>query len=141
MARLGPRRHCDACPAAIYCRHLYRTAEGRRRNRDRHAAEDIRAIALENPMRRDANKDIKIAVGDATDTGLTLAAEPDTSAVLDPRGNVDGQRFFPTCPTLATARFAGMLDNPSSSLAGRASLLDRKEALLPPHLPPALAGW
>src|SRR5690348_9485793 len=122
MARLGPRGYRDPCSAAVYRGHLYRTAEGRRRNRDRHTAEDIRAIALENPMRRDGNKNIEIAGRGTADTGLALAGEPDTSAIFDPRRDVDRQRFFTTCPALATARLAGMLDNPSGSLAGRASL-------------------
>src|SRR6516164_4065280 len=131
MARLGPRGDRDPRSAAVYRGHLYRTAEGCRRNRNRHTAEDIRAVALENPMWGDGNKDIEIAG----------RGEPDTSTIFDPRRDIDGQRFFTTRPALATARLAGMLDNPSRSLAGRASLLDRKEALLPPHLPPALAGW
>src|ERR1700756_5022580 len=141
MARLGPRGHRDPRSAAVYCRHLYRTAEGCRRNRDWDTAEDVRAVALEDPMRRHGNKNIEIAGGGATDTSLALAGEPDTSTILDPRRDVDRQRFFTTCPALATARLAGMLDDASSSLAGCASLFDRKEALLSPHPPSALAGW
>ena len=67
-------------------------AERRRRHRDRHAAEDVGAVALEELVRLDRQEDVEVAGRAAAQAGLALAGQADAGAVLDARRDVDRQR-------------------------------------------------
>ena len=71
--------------AAVDGRHLDLAAECRRRHGDRHAAEQIGAVALEELVRLDREEDVEVAGRPAPHAGLALAGEPDARPVLDAR--------------------------------------------------------
>ncbi len=71
--------------AAVDHRHLDRAAQGRRRHRDRHAAMDVGAVALEDAVRLHREEDIEIARRAAAHAGLAFAGQPDAGSVLDAR--------------------------------------------------------
>jgi hypothetical protein len=93
---------------------------------------DVGAVALEEPMRGDADEDEQIARRGAADTDLAFSGETDADAVLDPGRDVDGQRLLAPRPALAAACLAGIVDDPSGTLTARTGLLEREEPLLPP---------
>src|SRR5271166_3832245 len=140
MARLGPRRHGHPRPAAVDGRHLDRAAQSSRRDRDRHPAIDIGAVALEDPVRRHADEDVKIACRGATNPDLAFTCESDANAILDAGRDVDRQGLFAPYAALAATRLAGIIDDPPGPLTAGAGPLDRKETLLHPHPPPPMAG-
>src|SRR5712671_1000068 len=140
MTRLGPGRHGDPRPAAVHGRHLDRAAERCGRERDRHAAEDVCAVSLKDAMRRDGNENVEIARRSAADADLAFTRQTDAGAVLHTGRNVGRQCLFAVGPALAGARLAGIIDNPSGSLACRAGSLDREEALLDARPSATVAG-
>ena len=60
--------------------------------RDRHAAVEVRAVALEELVRLDGQEDVEVARRPAAQPRLALAGEPDARAVLDAGRHVDRQR-------------------------------------------------
>ena len=68
---------------------------GRRDHRDRHAAVQIGAVALEKRMGRHRQENIEIARRPAAHAGLAFAGEADAGAVLDARRNIDRQGALP----------------------------------------------
>src|SRR3984893_4585126 len=130
VPRLRSRRHRNARPAAIHRRDLDRAAERRRRDRERHPAMDVGAVALEDPMGGDADEDEEIARRSAADADLAFSPETDADAVLDPGRYTDRQRLLAPRPALAAACLAGIVDHPSGTLAAGAGPLDGEEALL-----------
>src|SRR3984893_11532571 len=140
VPRLRSRRHRNARPAAIHGRHLDRAAEGCRRDRERHPTMDVGAVALEDPMRGNADEDEEITRRGAADTDLAFSAKADADAVLDPGRDIDRQRLLAPRPALAAARLARIVDDPSGTLAAGAGPLDREEALLGADAPAAVAG-
>src|SRR5262249_58091482 len=58
---------------------------------------------------------------------------------LYPGGNVDRQCLFAPPPALSAASLAGIVDDPSGTLAAGASLLDREKTLLHAQFPATLA--
>src|SRR5947209_2843342 len=140
VARLRPRRDGHAGAAAFDGRHLDGAAERRRRHRDRHPAEDVGAVALEDRVGRDADENVEVAWRGAVHPGFALAGEADAGAVLDPGRDIDRQCLLAADAALATAALARFLDDLSRALAGGAGALDREEALLRAHPSVALAG-
>ena len=61
MARRRARRDGDPRQHAVDGRHFDGAAQRRRGHGDRHPAMDVGALALENPVRLDREKNIKIA--------------------------------------------------------------------------------
>ena len=70
----------------------YLAADGRAHHRDRHAAIEIGAVALEEGVRLDRQENIEIAGRTAPQARLAFAREPDAGAVLDARRHIDGER-------------------------------------------------
>src|SRR5205814_2349313 len=77
--------------AAIDRRHVEFAAERRADHRDRHPAIEVGAVALEEGMAGEREKNIKVARRPAAHAGLAFAGEPDAGAVLDATRNVDRQ--------------------------------------------------
>src|SRR6185312_7297412 len=115
-------------------------AERRGREGDRHPAEDVGAVALEELVRLDRQEDVEVARRTAAQAGLALIGQPDARAVLDTGRDVHRQRALLDDAALAGAFGAGVLDHLAASLAGRAGALDGEEALARAHLAVAVAG-
>ena len=73
-------------------RHLELAAERRRGHRDRHAAEEVGAVALEELVRLDRQEDVEVAGRAAAQARLAFAGEADAGAVLDAGRDVDRER-------------------------------------------------
>src|SRR5580704_17989090 len=123
MAGLRPGRDSDPGPAALDGRHLDRAAERGGRERDRHAAEDVGAVALKDRVLRDADEDVEIAWRRGAQPDLTFACEADAGAVFDARRNVDRQRLLAPHAALSAAGLARLLDRLADAMAGRAGAL------------------
>src|SRR6185295_8766663 len=59
---------------------------------NRHAAVQIGAVALEERVRSQRKKNIKVARRPAAHAGLAFAGEANARAVLDTRGDIDRKR-------------------------------------------------
>ena len=66
-------------------------AQGHDMNRHRHAAVQVRALALEKEVLLDGEKNVKISGRSAAHARFALAGQADARAVLDARGNSDLQ--------------------------------------------------
>ena len=128
LAALRARRNADAGALAVDRRHLDRAAERRRRHRQRHAAVDVGAVALEQPVRRHRHEDVEVAGRAAAHAGLALAGEPDAGAVLDAGRNRHLQRLLALHAAGAAAGPAGIADHLAAAAAARAGALDGEEA-------------
>src|SRR3546814_16708926 len=71
------------------------------READRRAREQRRALALENPVPRHVQEDIEVARRRPARPALALARQADARALVDPGGDVDGQRLAPVAAALA----------------------------------------
>ena len=121
---------------AVDRRHFEFAAERRRHHRDRHAAMQIGAVALEDRMRGQRQENIEVARGAAAHARLAFAGETDAGAVLHPLRNVDRQHALARDAARARAGRAGILDHLAAAVTGRAGALQREEALRVPH-----AAW
>ena len=72
-------------------------------HRDRHLAEQVGAVALEEFMRPDREENIEIARRAAAQARLALVGQPDARAVLDAGRNIDRQRALLGDAALAAA--------------------------------------
>src|SRR5262245_6758445 len=136
--RAGGHRDLDA--SAVDARHLDRAAERRRRDRQRHRAIEMVALALEERVRRDRQEDVEIARRPAAHADFALAGEADAIAVLDARRNVHLQVLLLADAAGAVAALARLLDDLAGAAAGMAGALDREETLAGPHAAGAPAG-
>src|SRR5262249_3742496 len=109
-------------------------------HRDRHAAEDVGAVALEEAMRADRHENVEITRRRAAQTGLALAGEANTRAVLDAGRDLDLQDLLLARAAGAGAARTRLVDHAPGAVAARAGALDGEEALLGAHLAVALAG-
>ena len=89
----------------------------------------VGAVALEERMRRERQKNIEVAGRPAPHPGLAFAGEPDAGAVLDARRDVDRERALARDAARARAGRARIVDHLAAALAGRAGALEREEAL------------
>ena len=71
----------------------------------------IGAVALEELMRRDRQKNIEIARRPAAHAGLAFAGQPDAGAILDAGRNIDRQRALARDPPGAAADLARIVDH------------------------------
>ena len=101
---------------------------------------DVGAVALKKPVRLDGQENIKVARRSTPQAGLALGGKPDTGAVLDPLGDVDGQLLFLVDPALAGAGAAWVLDHLAATCAGGTRALDGEEPRLGAHPAVAAAG-
>ena len=98
LAALAALGHLHARLLAVDGGNFDLPAQRRRGHRDRHAAEDVGAVALEELVRLDRQEDVEIAGRSAAQAGLALAGQPYLGAVLDARRNVDGQGALSSSP-------------------------------------------
>src|SRR5262249_28018921 len=126
--------------AAVDRRHVERAAECRRDHRDRHAAMQVRAVALEELMRRERKENVEVAVRPAAHAGLALAGEANARAVLDARRHAHRERALAHDAAGARAARTWIVDHLTASLARHTGALEREEALLVAHLAGAAAG-
>src|SRR5512138_4034309 len=89
----------------------------------------VGAIALEEFVRRQRQKDVEVAGRAAADTGFAFAGKANAGAVFDPLRDVDRQRALARDAALAGAGGAGILDHLAAALTARAGPLQREEAL------------
>src|SRR5262245_56514614 len=89
----------------------------------------VGALALEERMRAQGEKNIEVARRTAADAGFAFAGEPDAGAVLDAGRDVHGQCALARHPPRAGAGRAGIADHLAAALAVRAGALQREEAL------------
>src|SRR5688500_18493361 len=75
VAALGAGRDVDARHLAVERRHLDVAAERGLHHRDRHAAMDVRALALEQLVATHRQEDIEVAGGTTARAGLAFAGE------------------------------------------------------------------
>src|SRR5262249_60932657 len=120
--------------------HIECAAERRRHHRDRHAAMQVGAVALEELVRRQRQEDVEIAVRPAAHAGLAFTGEPDAGAVLDARRHVDRERALARHAAGPGAVRARIVDHLAAALAGDAGALQGEEALGMPYLAGAAAG-
>src|SRR6185437_15179526 len=125
---------------AVDRRHLELAAERGRHHRDRHAAVQVGAVALEEVVAADREKDVEVAGRPAARARVALAGEPDAGAVLDAGRNVDRQRAVALHPAGAGAGRARIVDHLAAAVAGRTGALEREEALGLADLAVARAG-
>src|SRR5206468_488327 len=133
LGNLHPRR------GAIERGDIDLAAHRSRRHRDRHLAEDIGAVPLEELVRLDRQEDVEVAGRAAAQAGLALAGKADARAVLDALGNVDRERALLGDAARAAAGRTRVLDRFAAPLAVGAGALDREKALARPHLAVARA--
>src|SRR6056297_3974828 len=91
-------------------------------------------------MRRHFYEDVEVARRAAPQSCFAFPREPDAGARLDAGGNVHAERTVLLDPAGTAAGLAGVLDDLAESGTGRAGALDRKEALLGPHLSHSRTG-
>src|SRR5262245_20502991 len=83
LAAFGTLRNLHLRLAAIDGRHLDLATERSSGHSDRHAAEEVCAVALEELMRLDGEEYIEVAGRSPAQSRLAFAGKPDTRAVLD----------------------------------------------------------
>src|SRR5262249_41609350 len=115
--------------AAVDGRHLELAAERGRHHRDRHAAMQVGAVALEEAVPADRQKDVEVARRPPTRAGLALAGEADAGAVLDAGRNVDRERAVALHAAGAGAGRAGIVDHLTAPMTRRTGPLEGEEAL------------
>src|SRR5207249_1403913 len=128
-ARLGPFRHLHAGLATIDRGHLEFAAERGLHHRDRHAAMQIGAVALEERVRGEREEDVEIARRPTAHAGLALAGKPDARAILDAGRNVDRERALARDAARARAGWTRAFDHLAAALTAGAGALQREEAL------------
>src|ERR1043166_2869114 len=139
-ARMRALGHFHFRPAAVDGRHFEAAAERRRHHRDRHAAMQVGAVALEELVRADRQEDVEIARRPAAYAGLALAGKADAGAVLDAGRHVHRKRAFARDAARARAVRARIVDHLAAALAGHTRPLQREEALRVAHLALPAAG-
>src|SRR5688572_18180525 len=131
--RLGADRHLDR-GLPLERRDLDAAAEGRRREADRHLAGKVRAVALEDRVLPHHDLDVQVPGGAAVPARFALAREPDAVSGVDAGRNLDRQPLVRAHAAVSGTNRAGILDDRAATLATRAGLLDREDALADPHL-------
>ena len=99
----------------------------------------IQAVALEQVVRLDGDKNVEIARRRAPRARFTLTREADSRPILDASRDVDIEGPRLGRPTAAAAGWAGILDDVACALTGRTGAFDREETLLGTNLARALA--
>ena len=89
LAIFSPLGNFDPCLCSIQCCDFKLTAEGSGRHRNGNLAVKVCTIALEEDVRLDRDKNIKIALRPAANTSLALAGQTNARAIFDTGWNVD----------------------------------------------------
>ena len=110
-------------------RHADFTAQSGCHHRNRHAAIQIRSVALEEIMRFQRDENIEIAGRAAAQPAFSLTGQPDTGAVIDTGRHIDRQSAFACGAARARTGRAGIFDHLAAPLAMGAGPLHRKKAL------------
>src|SRR5258708_1479327 len=139
-ARLRAVRHLHLGLAAVDRRDIEAPAERRRDHRDRHAAMQVGAVALEKLMLREGEENVEVAVRPAAHAGLALAREANARAVFHAGRHIDREGAFARDAAGARAVRTRIVDRLTAALTGNAGALQREEALLVTHLAGAAAG-
>src|SRR5271165_607063 len=139
IAGLGAGRDLHLCARAVDDRHLDIAAKSRERHAQRHANQDVRAVALEQRVRPDANMHIEIARRSTLPASLAFAREADELAILNPRRNRHLKRALALDGAGTVADAARVAHHAPGAAAGRTGPLDQEETLLRAHLAGALA--
>ena len=139
-AGLGAAGNLHPRLAAVDRRHLELAAERRRHHRDRHAAMQVGAVALEELVRRRATGKYR----DRPAARRARRPRPRRRAGCGcrprRRRNVDRQRALARDAARAGAGRARILDHLAAALAGRTGALEREEALRVADAAGAAAG-
>src|SRR5690606_6283483 len=85
-------------------------AQRRLRKADRHPAEQVVAVTFQKRMPLDPHVHVQIAAPAAVLAGLAFARHADALAVVDSRGDVNGQDPVPRLPAGPFAALAGRDD-------------------------------
>src|SRR5689334_20662342 len=128
-AGLGSGGHLHFGLALVDGRHLELAAQSRRHHRDRHAAMQVGAVALEELVGRQRKENVEITRRTAADAGFAFAREPDPGAVLDALRDVDRQGAVALHAARARAGRACVLDHLAAAMTAGAGALQREEAL------------
>src|SRR5579864_3609489 len=139
-ARLRTVGNGDLGAAAIERGDIDRAAQRRGDERNRAAAIEIMAIALEEHVRRNRDEDVEIAWRSAVEAPLPFAREANACAFLDARRNIDCKRALLLHMARACASLAGIADEPAGAAEVWAGALDGEEALLRADLPRSRAA-
>src|SRR5262249_14168492 len=140
LAGLRPLRNFHPRLAAVHGRHIEVAAERGGGHGDGHAAKNVGAVALEELVRLDREKNVEVAGRTATHAGLAFAGEADAGAVFHAGRNVHRKRaLLHDAPRAATGG-TRIIDDLAAPLAGRTRALDGKEALRGAYLAGARAG-
>src|SRR6266852_17669 len=107
---------------AVQSRNFDLATQGGLAKRNRHLANQVRAVALEELMLANAQKDIEIAARPTRIARFSLAVEPDPRAVIHARGHGYVQRSADHDSAVAMAVRAGVGDNVPAAAAPSAGL-------------------
>src|SRR6266567_7373655 len=139
LSRLGLGGDPDPC-RTVQRRDFDVSAEGRRREADRHLAMQVVVVALEHGVRLDLDLHVEVACRTAVHPGLAFSREANAVAVVDSRRNFHGERFLLLYARGAVAARAGFRDDFSGPVTVRARLLDGEKSLLHAYLAVPFAG-
>src|SRR5690606_14125421 len=114
---------------AAHRRDLDLRAERRLRERDRHLADEVVLLTLEEGVRLYVDKAVQVAARPAVPARLALARYPELRPVLDAGRDPDRDLALHRHAAGAPARPARLLDDRPFAAAARAGLTDREEAL------------
>src|SRR6266700_3660464 len=119
LSRLGLGGDPDPC-RTVQRRDFDVSAEGRRREADRHLAMQVVVVALEHGVGLDLDLHLEVACRTAVHPGLAFSREANAVAVVDSRRDFHGERFLLLYARGAVAARAGFRDDFSGPVAGRA---------------------
>ena len=109
-------------------RHFERRAQGRLRVRDRHAADQVLAVALEERMGEHGDEAVAVARRAAVGTRLALAGDAHPHLVVDAGGDFHFGDDLLELLARAAADGAGVLDRRAFAVALRAGRLHADDA-------------
>src|ERR671935_162699 len=89
----------------------------------------IGALALEERVSADGEKNVKVAGGPAAHARFAFTCKPDAGAILDSSRNVDRERALARHASRAGTRGTRVVDHLPAALAGRTRPLQREEPL------------
>lgn len=115
-------------------------AQGRLGDADGHIQENVIAVALEQPVRLDADGDVQIARRASAHTGFALAALDQAHAVLNAGGDTQLQAAFAPHTTGAATGLTTVLDDLALAVTGGTGTDRDHEAAARAHLTRAFTG-
>src|SRR5256884_618935 len=107
---------------------------------NRHVANQIVAVAVENLMRPDMQNDVKISGRPAANAALPVAGRAQARAGVHARGNFNCDFGSALAPSGAPARATGLFHGAAGAFASRAGLGDAENPARVDDLPASAAG-